>query len=232
MPKVQYGNRVIEYNFFEKIDLKSHYITVEKDIGVVLKGKKISDLEADRIIIKKARWIIDKLEIVKSNIQSDIVTGSRIHYLGRKYYAQILFDERIKKASVRFTESKFVITIPSKTVDIQHEILEALDHFFRMKAKEKITSRVKKWSLQTGMTYNQLKFQKLEKRWGSCTSSNNILINYDVIKLSFSLIDYLIVHELCHTIEKNHSKMFYNMVSKYLPNWKRLDEKISLNYGF
>jgi len=226
MPSIQYGGRIIDYEIVEKPNLKSHYITVEKDKGVILKGKKVSMPDADKLVAKKARWIIKKLEIVESLTQSDIVTGSRIQYLGRKYYTQIILDDNAKKSMIHFNESKFLITIPSKAIDIQSEIHAALDIFFRQRAKEKITPRVSKWSKHTGLSYNQLKFQKLEKRWGSCTNTDNILINYLAIKLPFTLIDYLIVHELCHTIEKNHSKKFFSILSKHLPNWKRLDEKI------
>jgi len=66
----------------------------------------------------------------------------------------------------------------------------------------------------------------LEKGWGSCLPSNNIIINVDAIKLPYSLIDYLIVHELVHTKIKSHSKEFWAELSKYMPNWKELDEKM------
>lgn len=226
MPSVQYGGRIIEYEIVEKPNLKSHYITVEKGKGVILKGEKVTILEADKLVAKKARWIIKKLELVESLTQSDIVTGSRIQYLGRRYYTQLVYDENAKRSTVHFNESKFIITIPSRTNDIQSEIHDALDIFFRQRAKDKIAQRVSKWSKLTGLNYNQLKFQKLEKRWGSCTNTDNILINYLAIKLPFSLIDYLIVHELCHTVEKSHSKRFYSILSKHLTNWKRLDEKM------
>ena len=94
------------------------------------------------------------------------------------------------------------------------------------KAKDKIAPRVRKWSKLMGLEYNELKFIKLEKRWGSCTPSNNILINIDAFKLPFSLIDYLIVHELVHTKIKNHSKEFWAELSKHIPNWKELDDRM------
>jgi len=108
----------------------------------------------------------------------------------------------------------------------QPEIKEAFDSFLREKAKEKITPRVVRWSKETGLQYNELKFMKLDKRWGSCTPSNNIIINIDAVKLPFSLIDYLIVHELVHTKVKNHSKEFWAEVSRYIVNWKELDENM------
>ncbi|MFK7979605.1 MAG: M48 family metallopeptidase, partial [Saprospiraceae bacterium] len=65
-----------------------------------------------------------------------------------------------------------------------------------------------------------------EKRWGSCTPANNIILNVAAIKLPFSLIDYLIVHELAHTKIKNHSKEFWAEVARHIPKWKTLDAKM------
>lgn len=226
MPSVQYGNRTIDYTFLEKESLKSHYITVQKGVGVILKGKTISDEHAQKLILKKAKWIIDKLDLVKSLGDDDIVTGSRVQYLGRKYYVEVFVVSEDNATQIVFNESKFKVYLP-KGKQNQSEIKEAFESFMRDKAKEKITSRVRKWSKETGLNYNELKFMKLEKRWGSCTPSNNIIINVDVIKLPFSLIDYLIVHELVHTKVKNHSKEFWAELSKYIPNWKELDEKMN-----
>jgi len=225
MHSVQYGNRRIDYAFLEKESLKSHYISVQKGHGVVLKGKAISEEHAERLILKKAKWIIDKLDLVKSIGEDDIVTGSRIQYLGRKYYVELLVDTERKAIEIDFTESKFKVYLP-RDKDNQKELKLAFESYLKEKAREKISPRVKKWAKETGLAYNELKFMRLEKRWGSCTPANNIIINSDAVKLPFSLIDYLIVHELVHTKVKSHSKEFWAELSKYMSNWKELDEKM------
>lgn len=225
MPNVRYGHKTIEYTTLIKDGLKSHYITVEKGVGVVLKGKVIPVEKANQFVLKKAKWILDKLELVKSILDEDIVTGSRIQYLGRRYYVEVFINDNFDEIIIDFTESKFKVSVP-KLLNNQDELALAFETFFREKAKVKITSRVKKWSKITGLKYNELKFQQLEKRWGSCTATNNIIINIDAIKLPFSLIDYLIVHELVHTKIKNHSKEFWAEVSKHISNWKELDERM------
>lgn len=225
MPSVHYGSHLIEYSILVKGGLKSHYITVQKGDGVVLKGKAIPDEQANQLILKKAKWILDKLALVKSIGDEDIVTGSRIQYLGRKYYVEIFINDDLEKIVIDFTESKFRVSLP-KVLNNQDELRQAFEAFFREKAKEKIAPRVRKWSKATGLGFGDLKFIKLEKRWGSCTAANNILINIDAVKLPFSLIDYLIVHELVHTEIKNHSKEFWAELSKHILKWKELDEKM------
>lgn len=225
MSKVQYGNKTIEYSFKEKKNLNAHYITVERGQGVILKGESIPEEKKKKLILKKARWILEKLEVVRSIEETDIVTGSRIPYLGKRYYVEVFFNKTYTEPKVEFTYSKFKIFLPNKK-NIQPTIQKALRQFFKKKALIKIAPRVIYWSEQTGLTFNELKFLTLEKRWGSCTPKNNIIINTEAIKLPFSLIDYLIVHELCHTKVKNHSKEFWAEVSKYISNWQELDEKM------
>lgn len=225
MLSVQYGNKTIAFTFREMENLKAHYITVQKGEGVVLKGKTVSDEYARKLILKKAKWILDKLDLVKSIGDDDIVTGSRVQYLGRRYYVDVFVDTDRAVTEIDFTESKFKVYLP-KGKNNQGEIKEVFEVFLREKAIEKITPRVIKWSKETGFEYNALKFMKLEKRWGSCTPGNNIIINVDAVKLPFSLIDYLIVHELVHTKVKNHSKEFWAEVSKWVPDWRELDSRM------
>jgi predicted metal-dependent hydrolase len=225
MPNVQYGNKTIAYTFLPKEGLKSHYISVQKDAGVVLKGSPVPIEKEQALILKKARWIIDKLQLVEAIGIDDIVTGSRIQYLGRKYYVEVFITNEIDTIHINFTESKFKVSLP-KSLHNQEALKQAFEVFFRDKSIEKITPRIKKWSKETGLSFNEAKIRKLDKRWGSCTPSNNILINIDAIRLSFSLIDYLIVHELVHTKIKNHSKEFWAELSKHIPNWKELDARM------
>jgi predicted metal-dependent hydrolase len=225
MPSVQYGNRTIDYVFQPKEGLKSHYITVQKSLGVILKGSPVSLEKEKKLILKKARWILDKLQLVAAIGHDDIVTGSRIQYLGRKYYVEVFLNSERKSIHLDFTESKFKVYVPIG-MDNQESLQDAFELFIKQKAIEKITSRIKKWSKLTGLEYNEIKFRKLEKRWGSCTPTNNILINTDAVKLPYSLIDYLIVHELVHTQIKNHTKEFWAELSKHISKWKDLDKQM------
>jgi predicted metal-dependent hydrolase len=226
MPEVAYGSHTIQYTVQEEPELDSHYITVEKGAGVVLKGKPVSSEQAEKLILKKARWILEKLSLVSESEKSGIVTGSRILYLGKQYYTEVLYSEAVKEATIAFNHSQFKVTVNTKA-ETQQAIQEALESFYRAKAVEKVGPRVKRLSSQLNLPYSALKFRKMGKRWGSCTADNTIILNFDAIKLPYTLIDYLIVHELCHTVVKSHSKEFWMELAKHLPDWKRLDERMS-----
>ena len=222
---MQYGSKMIQYSREERQELKSHYISVEKHSGVVLKGRPVTDAIADRLILKKAKWILDKLELVKPAKEEGIVTGSRISYLGKKYYLEVRVDGSVNEVTISFNQSKFIITVNSNTT-AEEKINTSLQQFYKEKAVEKILPRINKISSTSGLNFTSVEFRKMTKRWGSCTGTNKIIINTEAVKLPFSLIDYLVIHELCHTKVKNHSKKFWNELSKHEPKWRELDERM------
>lgn len=225
MRRVAYGSNAIEYTFKERKALKSHYITVDGDAGVILKGKRIDPEAADELIKKKAKWIFDKLQLVERPKETIIVTGSRLPYLGKTYYVQIKADAHCSIPRVTFNQCVFKIYISPKVTHSQ--MLVALEEFYKSKAIEKITPRVMKIAIAKKFEYKQLMFRSMSKRWGSCTSDNKIILNPNAIKLPYQLIDYLIIHELTHTKVKDHSKLFWSELSKHVPRWKELDMRIN-----
>ena len=182
MPSVQYGNRTIDYNFLQKDSLKSHYITVQKGDGVILKGKAISKEDEQALILKKAKWILDKLDLVESISENDIVTGSRIQYLGRRYYIELFLNNDLSEIVIDFTESKFKIQLP-KTLNNQASLKEAFDKFFKQKAIEKITPRIRKWSKSSGLKFNEIKYSIKLISTNDFKYSNSLFKKIDISKL-------------------------------------------------
>lgn len=227
MRRVKYGSSYIEYCFQENESLKAHYVTVEKSKGVILTGKPLTEEKSDQLILKKARWILHKLNLVSVKDEERILTGSRITYLGRSYYVEVLPADNLTDVQIKFNYSKFKITVPTGTMD-QDLIKSAIEIFYIQSAIEKITPRIKRFSRETNLMYSGIRFRKLERSWGNCSPQNVITINPLAIKLPFSLIDYLIIHELCHVKIKNHSKDFWTELSKHLPNWKELNERVEM----
>jgi len=226
VPAIKYGTQEIQFHHIVDKALKYAYITVDFYEGVVLKSPPISQEKAKEAVYKKGKWILEKLKLVERIPQGKIVSGSRLLYLGRRYYVEIVPDNNIKKTEVKFTHSKFEILLNPALPDQGAAINETLQLFFREKATIKIAPRVKKWSKTTGLTPTTVKFRRLSKRWGSCSADNEIILNHDAVKLPFTLIDCIVVHELCHIKHKDHSKDFYRELAKYMPDWAVLEERL------
>ncbi len=226
MRSVQYGPHTISYTEQHRPHLKAHYLSVDPHEGVVLKGQRLPPAQADKLVLGRARWILDKLALVRPAAPEALVTGSRLAYLGRHYYTEVLVGEAPAPARVVFNHSRFRIHVGSGPGQ-QPAMAQALTDFFRAKAEEKLAPRLQQWAAKTGLPYAGCKLRAMEKQWGSCTAANVIVLNPNVIKLPYSLIDYVLVHELCHTKVKDHSKAFWAELSRHLPNWKELDAQLA-----
>ena len=94
------------------------------------------------------------------------------------------------------------------------------------KARRIISARVQDWAQIMGLSYNQLSIRHTNTRWGSCSSKRNLNFSYKLIFLDSELMDYVIIHELSHLVEMNHSKRFWNIVSTYCPDYSEHRAKL------
>lgn len=226
MLKVKYGSKEIEFKHEIDETLTDGYISVDAYDGVVFRTPIISDDEAKEHVSKKAKWINNKLKLVSKSSNEAIKTGSRVKYLGKNYYTEIISDTDVIEAKALFTGSRIKIFVNPNVADKQESLLIAIEEFYKSKAYEKIMQRINQHIKNTGLEPTEVKIRKLEKRWGSCTNTNKVIFNYEIAKLPFSLIDYVIIHELCHIKEKNHSKEFWSLVSKFVVNYEMLEENL------
>ncbi len=101
-----------------------------------------------------------------------------------------------------------------------------IDEFYKIKAKEIIPAIVEKYSNKMNLFPKEIKFRKNKSRWGSCSYDNVINLNTNLMKLPFSCIDYVVIHELAHIKHKNHSKHFWDFVALFCPNYKDEEKRI------
>lgn len=225
MHSIKYGTKIIEFEVERKASRKNTYINVDTD-GVLVKTNDTTTIEdIHKMVQSKSAWISKKLDVFKRvAVNKDISTGSRLYYMGKRYYVQINKDENAKNITINFTHSKFHITTPQKYSD--SELHNAIESFYKQKAIEKIIPLTKKWAKKMEVIPEHISFRYSKNRWGSCSSTNRISFNYHLVKLSSSLIEYVVIHELAHITFENHSKDFWKLIHNYLPDYKVKEEKI------
>jgi len=222
---VEYGTKNIVFDIKRKATLKNTYINVDTD-GVLVKTNDTTTIEdINKMVENKSAWISKKLELFKSiAINKNITTGSRLYYMGKSYYVQMITDEDAENITINFTHSKFHITTPPKFTMSGLNI--AIENFYKQKAIDKIIPLTKKWAKTMEVSPEHISFRHSKNRWGSCSSTNRISFNYHLVKLSSSLIEYVVIHELAHITFQNHSKNFWKLVHKHLGDYKVKEEKI------
>jgi predicted metal-dependent hydrolase len=176
----------------------------------------ISDDEIQSVIQKKKFWLYKTInktkEKVSSRLKKEYISGELFWYLGKRYRLDVCHCEH---SGLKFQYSKFILNVADR--DRAEELFKA---FYKQKAKEKIYSQVEKYAKQMGVNYSEVKFLDMKKRWGSCTNAGNIILNTHLVKAPMYVIDYVIVHELAHLIEFNHSKKFWNIVKTQISDYK------------
>ena len=104
------------------------------------------------------------------------------------------------------------------------------DYIDRAKAKIALVKRLKWLASKYGFSYNRVFIRNQKTRWGSCSGKNNISLNMQLVRLPDELVDYVILHELAHTIKKNHSKAFWAEMDKLVGNGKQMSSRLK-SYG-
>lgn len=222
MPVLNYGQTTIEWHFQLDTSLKRHYVTVERGRSVLLRGPQVDDLEQQALVLRRARWIREKLAQVNRPLASEpIVTGSRLRYAGRTYFTEVRHAPDILKPRLTFTASRFIVDNPDSASIYPDVLMPLLERFYRERAQEKLKVRVRHWQRETGLQATGTRIRHFQSRWASCDANNTLEFHPRVMELPASVQDYVIVHELCHTMEKNHTKAFWALVASHMPDWQK-----------
>ncbi len=113
-----------------------------------------------------------------------------------------------------------------KQMESQRQAVDSSVVIDTVKAKKKLTNRLKQLAVQHGFTYNKVTMRNQKTRWGSCSHKNNINLNMKLVLLPDELVDYVILHELVHTKIHNHSKKFWDELDKYVGDGKAMAKRL------
>ncbi|GKX65948.1 M48 family metallopeptidase [Inconstantimicrobium mannanitabidum] len=181
----------------------------------------VSDETVVNLVKKKGKWIVEKQEelskINASIIKRRAVNGESYLYLGKNYTLQINICKQDKEASVKLLRGKLIVT----THNAEEEFIKsALEKWYRERALEKISERVEYYTTFFDKEPRSIRVKEQKRRWASCTYRDDLLFNWRCVMAPMYIIDYVVVHELCHMPHKDHSKNFWNAVGKILPDYQ------------
>jgi predicted metal-dependent hydrolase len=168
--------------------------------------------EIEKFINEKGSWISEKLSEKERSIKK---AEKGFLYLGESFPLEIE-DNKSKGYPLRLSFGKFVLN--------KDHIEKAKDLFvqwYKREAKEKITERVDYYSKRLLLFPKGIKITSAKYRWGSCSRDNRLSFSWRIITAPLSVIDYVLIHELVHIKEKNHSKSFWSYVESIIPDYKK-----------
>lgn len=191
---------------------KTVSITVSADNKVTLRCPiGYSRERAERFLIEKSDWIEEavKRNERKLNLNADIFSYEKVFVGGQKLP---LYNGCKKK---EITESGVFV-----------KSLKDLKKLYTDCFEENLKNRLQEVSAQTGLKFNSVQIKSYKSRWGSCDGGNNISFNYRIFMLPDYILYYIIVHELCHTVQHNHSQRFWQLVEKFVPDYKKVKKDL------
>jgi predicted metal-dependent hydrolase len=189
----------------------------------------VSWTEALKFVEIKKDWILESMEKMKDQNPGPTVFSPGVSFRTRDH---VLIFEPILGAEMKakIFEGKIVIYYPAIEMiysrNGQSLIHQAVIFALRREAKKYLPERVKILAQQHGFSYKNVFVKDLKSRWGSCSSVNNINLNIHLVRLPEKLTDYVILHELVHTVHKNHGKHFWEMLNQITGNAKLLAKEM------
>lgn len=219
--KFDYGSRIITFNLiYRKRKTMSIEVETTGEVTVIAPVGTSSDDVIEKVK-SRAGWIVSKQYESKfindTKIKREAVSGESYMYLGRNYSLDIRVDENIDNISVKLFQGKFVVNTYIKDEDL---IKKAMENWYREKTLAKVKERVSYYSSYFNNEVTTVKVKEQKKRWASCTSKNELLFNWRCVMAPVFVLDYIVVHEMCHMEYKNHSKDFWNRVYAVMPDYE------------
>lgn len=209
----------LDYKIVRSAKRKKLTITVERDRSIIVHAPEgASDATVRQVVDGKRQWLFEKLRHPQKYMDQphapgkELVSGESMPYLGKNYRIELIDSDA---NFIRFDQKFFVPR------SLESKRPEAFRHWYEEKASERILPRVRQTAKVLGVNVNDAKIIGSRFRWGSCTPKDNVNFNWRLIKAPMFVIDYVIVHELAHLIEPNHTPRFWNIVKAQVPGMEK-----------
>ena len=204
---------------------KSIALIVERDGRLVVRAPRQVSQELIHTFVKeKENWIIKKQLEFKSThpkfTPKKFMEGENFWYLGKLY--PLTFGEHFKPRL--FLDESFVL---SRTAQPQARTI--FERWYREQARQVIVGRVDHYAAKYNFTYNQIKITSARTRWGSCSTRGILSFAWRLIMSPLDVVDYVVVHELVHLHEHNHSRGFWSGVEEIAPDYKEKVKWLKVN---
>ena len=218
---INVGDLVVTIKY--RKNMKNIYLKVEKNADVVVSAPPRTP---NYIIKKLIQENIDEIKLRRNNILTNgytvkqYVTGEKHIIFGKEFVLEVILGN---KNVIKLSDDKIILVIKDKDQDRGQIVMSYLRKVLYNKALEFIN----RYEKIMGVHAEQLRIKKMKTRWGTCNiEAKRIWINYELIKYPIECLEHIVVHELTHLIETNHTPRFYALLGKYYPNFRENDKLI------
>lgn len=237
---MRFGKTKIPYNVIRRASRRQTEIVITERLVQVLAPEDKSDEEIHKIVKSNSRWIYKKqLHIQEKQTNSKILTysdGSKLPYLGKAYKLELvrIGQERQDakyKENFTFQTGRFI----ARTSDLSHFKIKSLyENWLQKQAVRLLKKKVLFYCKVIGLDYTTLKIRIKSQRNRVGSLGRNLVLNFNknLFRLPMNIIDYVVVHELCHVHIPDHSSKYWGLVGSIMPDFKSRKEWLEMNKNY
>mgnify|MGYP000577882804 CR=1 FL=1 len=180
----------------------------------------VTDERVRAAVVSKLAWIKQQREeFAKQPRQSarEMLNGETHYFFGRKYRLEVI--EQTGKPSIVIKGSKLQLRVPADA-DLNKR-LQLLNEWYREQLKQRLPHLLNNWQQKIGVEANEWGVKKMKTKWGSCNiEAKRVWLNLELAKKPPECLEYILVHELVHLLERQHNTRFRDYMNLYMPNWR------------
>ncbi|MCL4222474.1 MAG: M48 family metallopeptidase [Phycisphaerales bacterium] len=211
-------------------DIKNVHLAVYPPGGRVriAAPRRLSDDAIRLAVVTRLGWIRrQQLVYAGQERQSEreMVSGESHFVQGRRYRLRVIESEEKPHARIRSTRTLDLVVSPGSSRKVRASVL---DRWYRARLREEAQTLIEKWQPIVGVRVARWGIRKMRTRWGSCHESNgHILLNLELAKKDRDCLEYIVVHELVHLLEREHNDRFRALMDRFMPAWRSHRDKLN-----
>lgn len=216
-----FENQTIDFQLtYKKRKTMGIYIDVYGNVELRV-PRDTSDQGIADLLESKWSWIVRKQTEMKERTkgfkEKTYQEGEEFLYLGKHYPITIQEDGASKKASIIFEEDILKITVPIRDEELLKKLMTK---FYKQQCKRLVETRIRVYQSNFKVKPKSIKINGNKKNWGTCNTLRELTFNWKLAMAPLDVIDYVVIHEMCHMVHMNHDRSFWRLVGKYMPDYE------------
>lgn len=217
-----------------KSDVNRVLIKVHPDCRIIANApESASDKDVADALKKRARWVYQQVRDFRKQseyaLPRQYVSGESHFYLGKRYLLKV--NTGCTESNVKMLRGKLEVNLKNAR---KESVKALLNNWYKAKAKEVFHQRLEHLADQALWVNSKpnIRVLSMKTQWGSCSPKGLITLNPHLVKAPRNCIDYVILHELCHIAEHNHSERFYRLLGQVMPGWEKVKDTLDSMANF
>jgi len=207
---------------------KTASLKVEDEQVIIVVPRDLTIERVEQIVADKHHWILDKIALHQQATPASskqYVSGEAFPYLGRNYRLKLLTGTY---QPLKLVNGRLQLTLRESSIQ-DYFTRGALIRWYKRNATRKFNEKVSRYAKVVGVKPNSINIKSFKSRWGSCSAEGDVDFNWVVVMAPNRIVDYIVVHELCHLLHHDHSTKFWNEVERVMPNYQECKEWLKVN---